>query len=121
MNYFGKVILCISMSLYAVVIKSNALKRTEFESSLSNKLKSFGVTAPEYVQSKGFDLVCLLIIFSSLSLLKDFNFSAFVGGLSVITLDYVLYYQSGTEIKDIFIFMFLLGLGLMLASTIKNN
>lgn len=85
----GKIILCAAVAFYGLILKNNALYRTELLGKIDFHLKNHQIEVEEKIKEKVFSICLNLIIFGALGFLKTFEFAALLSGLALAGFNYL--------------------------------
>ena len=90
LSCLGKTLLVLAISGYGFIIKNSSLKKTEFISNLEDFLINKEFAYKNLLIQNSFDILSLMVLLSLLSLIPRFYFSSFLGGLSLICINFIL-------------------------------
>ena len=113
----GKILLCVAVAFYGLVLRNNSLYKTELLGSLDIHLKNFDIQLEEKVKEKIVGIAINLVIFGGLGFIKTFEFAALLSGIALALFNYVQNFDAKNPLSPAFVLVNFMALGMLLIGT----
>lgn len=85
----GKILLCLAVAGYGLILRNNALYRTELMGKLDLLLKNMEFDVEEKIKEKVFGILLNLVMFGGIGFLKTFEFAAVLSAFALAFFNYL--------------------------------
>ncbi len=81
--------LCLAVAAYGLILRNNALYRTEVMSKLDLLLKNMEFEIEDKIKEKVFGILLDLVMFGGIGFVKTFEFASLLSGVSLAFFNYL--------------------------------
>lgn len=110
----GKIILCVAVGFYGLILRNNSLYKTELLGKLDLQLKNFDIKLDEKIKEKIIGITINLVMFGAMGFVKTFELAAILSSVALGMVNYMQNFDPSNPFNETFMLVNFLALGMLL-------